>query len=623
MKFGRQLLLNAKNIVSGGPSHQTGGSDYLQLVDSKGGRHDTYIDVVGREGGLMVVLGWSSAADLEVSLGTGARLEVSRHRRPDVSEALGLPEDRLLGFAALCPLGDSDQQPELIFELPGGCEERLPRQAEVELDDHHRQKIPNLLARASDAVARLRACDPKSPIWRDAIAALPKDKANASGCLGYIEGALLSPEGGGVIYGWAAHPDDAAVWIEVETPTLSFQPLHAGFRRSRRDVRKAFPSHPWVDGETGFLLYVPELSPDAILRLCVATRSGVGLLAQHNGSELLSQDPRLAAEKLFALETEPQDFHRRVNHVDWPVLAPLIAQHSAAAQRLATPRHDFGEQPSAPEVSIIVPLYHRFDFMEHQLVEFSRDPEVLHACELIYVVDDPEIEAAVLAASEYHHRLFSMPFSVILGRCNRGFSGANNLGARFARGQELLFLNSDVIPRAPGWLGVLRSSLRREGVGLVGPRLLFPGGGLQHAGMAFDWLSTLGIWINRHPLAGLSPETDTDGARAVPAVTGACMLMRRAVFDAVGGWDSGYLIGDFEDSDLCLSLRNAGWQIFYEPASVLTHLERQSFVGIGQDYFKQRVVIANAVRHQSRWSELLASPFLCKSTIRAKQEEAA
>jgi GT2 family glycosyltransferase len=96
----------------------------------------------------------------------------------------------------------------------------------------------------------------------------------------------------------------------------------------------------------------------------------------------------------------------------------------------------------------------------------------------------------------------------------------------------------------------------------------------------------------------------------MPAVTGACLAMRRAQFDEVGGWDTGYLIGDFEDSDLCLKLRSAGWDIAYEPAVQLVHLARQSFKMLGEDDYRTRVVIHNAVRHQSRWESLLAAPFI-------------
>ncbi|MCY1251670.1 mycofactocin system glycosyltransferase [compost metagenome] len=105
---------------------------------------------------------------------------------------------------------------------------------------------------------------------------------------------------------------------------------------------------------------------------------------------------------------------------------------------------------------------------------------------------------------------------------------------------------------------------------------------------------------------GLDPLLDPRAELSiVPSVTGACMAIRRTDLERAGGWDTGYLIGDFEDSDLCLKLRDQGLAIAYLPSVQLTHLERQSFKLLGQGDFRSRVVIYNAVRHQSRWSSLI------------------
>lgn len=64
VKIGRQLMLSKKNTITGAPSHEAGGNNHLQLVDSEGVRHDTYVDVVGRERGLLIILGWGSVAQI-------------------------------------------------------------------------------------------------------------------------------------------------------------------------------------------------------------------------------------------------------------------------------------------------------------------------------------------------------------------------------------------------------------------------------------------------------------------------------------------------------------------------------------------------------------------------------
>ena len=138
---------------------------------------------------------------------------------------------------------------------------------------------------------------------------------------------------------------------------------------------------------------------------------------------------------------------------------------------------------------------------------------------------------------------------------------------------------------------------------------LFADGSIQHAGMEFMRRDELGIWVNHHPMMGIDPRLDPNqGLALMPSITGACLAMRRSDFDRLGGWDTGYLIGDFEDSDLCLKLRSDGLKVAYLPSVQLTHLERQSFKLLGQDEFRTRVVIFNAVRHQTRWQHVIGEP---------------
>ena len=245
------------------------------------------------------------------------------------------------------------------------------------------------------------------------------------------------------------------------------------------------------------------------------------------------------------------------------------------------------------------------DFVEHQLIEFCQDPWILENVELIYVVDDPTLLDDFEKEIEELHSLYQVPLRWVWGGANRGFSGANNLGAQYAQGKFLLFLNSDVFPEKPGWLQKLVKVLERHpNVGAVGPRLLFANGTIQHAGMDFVWREDLGIWINDHPHKGADQDLDLRKSLSiVPAVTGACLAMRRSDFNRVGGWDTGYLIGDFEDSDLCLKIRSQGLLIAYLPTVQLIHLERQSFKSLGDDDFRTRVTIYNACRHQTLWAE--------------------
>ena len=181
------------------------------------------------------------------------------------------------------------------------------------------------------------------------------------------------------------------------------------------------------------------------------------------------------------------------------------------------------------------------------------------------------------------------------------------MGVEYATAHYLLFLNSDAFPKNPGWVEQLTDALNSNSdYGVVSPRLLFADGSIQHAGMEFVYRNELSIWTNHHPNMGIDPSLDPHTeAIMVPAVTGACMLMTRALFDSVGGWDNGYPIGDFEDSDLCFKIREQGKHCIYVPTVELTHLERQSFNLTGAPDFRTKVVIYNATRHQNKWSSLL------------------
>ena len=260
-------------------------------------------------------------------------------------------------------------------------------------------------------------------------------------------------------------------------------------------------------------------------------------------------------------------------------------------------------------MTVVIPLFGRLDFVENQMLAFAQDAWLQARAQLVYVLDDERLVDAMTQQAEQWFRLYGVPFEWVFGGVNRGFSGANNLGAAQARGEYLVFLNSDAFPVAPGWLEPLCQALADDSaLGVVGARLVFPDGSLQHASMDFLRREELGVWINHHPLMGCPVELDPHASLArVPAVTGACMAMRRATLEAVGGWDTGYLVGDFEDSDMCFKVRAAGLDIGYLPTVALTHLERQSFKMLGQGDFRQRVVIFNAALHQRRWGEQIAA----------------
>jgi len=266
-----------------------------------------------------------------------------------------------------------------------------------------------------------------------------------------------------------------------------------------------------------------------------------------------------------------------------------------------------GTPPATPEVSIIVPLYGRVDWLLIQAALFADDPDLLATAELIYVLDDPDRAAETAKLAALAHEVYGVPFRLLTLSRNCGYSGANNAGARAARAPRLLLLNSDVLPLRPGWLGRLLEIHRGlPEASALGCRLLFDDGTLQHAGMVFTPFPTFHAWLCDHPMKGLPAALDAEaGPRQVPAVTGACLLVGRDAWQRVGGLTEDYVIGDFEDADLCHKLLAAGGEIWYTPDVALTHLERQSIGLLGEPGWRYGLTLCNMLIHAERWGDRL------------------
>jgi GT2 family glycosyltransferase len=167
---------------------------------------------------------------------------------------------------------------------------------------------------------------------------------------------------------------------------------------------------------------------------------------------------------------------------------------------------------------------------------------------------------------------------VLLNR-NSGFSIANNLGVGQTRAPLVLLLNSDVIPTTAGWLErMCRFYESTPGIGALGAKLLFEDDSIQHAGMYFERDLDSGAWSNRHYFKGFHRDfAEARISRPVPAVTGACLLIARRLYEDHGGLSEAYVRGGYEDSDLCIRLMQAGHRNWYLADVELYHLEAQSY----------------------------------------------
>ena len=183
------------------------------------------------------------------------------------------------------------------------------------------------------------------------------------------------------------------------------------------------------------------------------------------------------------------------------------------------------------------------------------------------------------------------------------FSRLINLGASRARGSIFLFLNNDVEIMNVDCLSELVSQVSRPEIGIVGARLWYPNGTLQHGGVI---LGVGGVashidGIRRHEPGYFARQ---HLAQDFCAVTAACLMVRREVFEKLGGFDEAHLPITFNDVDFCLRARELGWRIVYSPYAELIHHESISR-GIENTTEKQRRFFKESAFLLSRWGALI------------------
>jgi GT2 family glycosyltransferase len=181
--------------------------------------------------------------------------------------------------------------------------------------------------------------------------------------------------------------------------------------------------------------------------------------------------------------------------------------------------------------------------------------------EIIVVDDGSDDDTADLVGGR--------PYVQLVDRAETGgFAQSCNDGAAAAQGDYLVFLNNDTVG-ADGWVDALVAhAAGHPSAAAVGAKLVYPNGTIQHAGIVI-----CGDLLPRHVYRSFPADHPAvNRARPFQAVTGACMLVRRSLFEQLNGFDTVFSNG-FEDVDLCLRLAVEGHEIHYCPDSVLVHLE--------------------------------------------------
>jgi GT2 family glycosyltransferase len=216
------------------------------------------------------------------------------------------------------------------------------------------------------------------------------------------------------------------------------------------------------------------------------------------------------------------------------------------------------------KASIIIPIYNRLDLTSVCLETIYKIGSK-NSFEVI-VVDNASSDGSKEYLKGYRKRI-----KYIRNEENLGFAKACNQGAENAIGEYLLFLNNDTKP-TKGWLDILVKELddNRKTV-IVGSKLLYPNDTIQHAGVVFGKTKEAYHLYKFHR----KEKIYVNKKRKFQAVTGACMLIRKNIFEKINGFDEIYVNG-LEDVDLCLKVGKIGADITYCPKSVVYHFESMS-----------------------------------------------
>jgi len=254
------------------------------------------------------------------------------------------------------------------------------------------------------------------------------------------------------------------------------------------------------------------------------------------------------------------------------------------------------ENRRQPLVSIIIPTVNQLELVEKCVVSIIKsEPSALYNREII-VVDDgspPGLQ------EKLRRRLRPYPVRLLIKEKNTGFAATVNAGAAGSKGDYLCLVNSDVFFPWKYWLDPMMREVRKPRVGVVGARLLYPDGRIQHGGVIYLPAQKTFDHEYRFRPGNYLPALRRGEALAV---TGALMLVDKCLWERMGGMDERFFIA-LEDVDFSLRVWEEGWRVFYTGDTVAVHHEgyTRGRSPADKDPFWYRKEMESIARFSRKW----------------------
>lgn len=224
-----------------------------------------------------------------------------------------------------------------------------------------------------------------------------------------------------------------------------------------------------------------------------------------------------------------------------------------------------------PLVSIIIPNKDEKETLQACLDSIRKSTDYKNY--EIIIVENNSTEDETFA---YYRELAKEPdIRLLRWKKEFNYSAINNFGAKHAKGEYLLFLNNDVTIITPEWMREMLGVCQRPEVGAVGVKLIYPDNTIQHAGCVVGIGGIAGHMFVDMPAERTGYLHKASLLQDMSAVTAACMMTRKSVFEQVGGFTEKLAVA-FNDVDLCLKINRAGYLVVYDPYAKLYHMESKT-----------------------------------------------